>query len=647
MQSENVWTPSSEQMRDCNVARFMQRHAVASMPELVARSIEEPEWFWDAIVKDLDLRFSVPYERVLDVTNGPAWARWFVGGRLNLVESVLDRHALKTPDQIALIAENEAGDVTRWTYATLLDQTERAASALRMLGVGVGDRVGLLLPMIPQAVAAFLAVARIGAISVPIFSGFGAEAVAARLNDSEAVALITADAVTRKGARIPIKHTADEALRSCPSVQHLIVCKSQQAPVPWRDGFDLDWHELLANSRAPSACEIVDSEHPLMVAYTSGTTGKPKGAVHVHGGFLVKIAQEVAHQVDMAARDRLFWFTDLGWIMGPWEIVGGLASGGTIVLYDGAPETPGPDRVWSLVERHDVSILGVSPTLIRALMRHGEGPVDAHDLSRLRILASTGEPWNPDPWLWYFRVVGKERCPIINISGGTEVGACFLSAFPNMPLRPCSLGGPALGMAIDVVDPAGAPVRGAVGELVCRKPWPAMTRGLWNAPDRYLETYWSRFPDVWTHGDWASIDADGQWFLHGRSDDTLNVAGKRIGPTEIESVLVGDAAVSEAAAIGVPHTLKGEVVWCFVVASANTATGPTLASSLRARVADALGKSFAPERIEFVAELPRTRNAKILRRAIRAIALGQEPGDLSNLDNPASLEAIRRASATS
>jgi acetyl-CoA synthetase len=334
----------------------------------------------------------------------------------------------------------------------------------------------------------------------------------------------------------------------------------------------------------------------------------------------------------------------MGWIMGPWKVIGGLASGGTIVLFEGAPDFPAPDRLWDLVQRHQVSILGVSPTLIRALMRHGEAPVKAHDLSGLRILASTGEPWNPGPWNWCFEVVGGGTRPLINFSGGTEVGACFLSSTTLDSLKPCAFGGPSLGMAVDVLDPAGRPLRGGVGELVCTQPWPGMTRGLWNDPARYLASYWSRWPDIWTHGDWASVDEDGAWYLHGRSDDTIKVAGKRIGPAEIESAAVAHPAVLEAAAVGVPHELKGESIWCFAVLRPGTATSPALEHEVRAAVVHVLGKPFAPDQIRFVSDLPKTRSAKILRRAIRARLLDQDPGDLSSLENPAALEEIPRAS---
>jgi acetyl-CoA synthetase len=378
-----------------------------------------------------------------------------------------------------------------------------------------------------------------------------------------------------------------------------------------------------------------------MIAYTSGTTGRPKGSVHVHGGFLVKIAAEVAYQTDYQKGETLFWFTDPGWIMGPWEIIGTLALGGTVFLYDGAPNHPGPDRLWDMVERHRINILGVSPTLVRALAPLGDEHVTKHDRSSLRVLGSTGEPWNTEPYLWFSRVVGEDRCPIINFSGGTEVGACFLSPTPVVPLKACSLGGPALGMAVDVFGPDGTPLRGGVGELVCTKPWPGMTRGIWGDPDRYIETYWSRWPDVWVHGDWASIDEEGEWFLHGRSDDTLNVAGKRIGPAEVESVLVDHPLVIEAAVIGVPDDVKGEAIWCYCVLKPGASVD---AGGISDHVVRALGGPFRPGAVMFVSELPKTRNAKVLRRAVRAAALGEDAGDLSSLENPSALEEIAAVS---
>jgi acetyl-CoA synthetase len=642
--SEPAWRPTPEYTQHANVTRLMRAHGIDSYDELVRRSQDDIAWFWDAVVKDLGIEFFTPYRSVVETPNGIAWAIWFAGGTINAAHNCVDKHAAARPDAPAVVWEGEDGEVRRLTYAELREATDRLANGLASLGISSGDAVGVYLPMIPENQVALYALAKLGAIALPIFSGFAAPAVAARLEDADAKALITADGFYRRGQIVPMKESADEAVDRRPSVEHVVVVRRLGRDIPWNDQRDHDYVTLVADQPTTREPERLDAEHPLLIAYTSGTTGRPKGAVHVHGGFSVKIAEEVAYQTDCHPDDTLFWFTDMGWIMGPWETFGTHANGGSVLLYEGAPDYPEPDRLWSLVEKHKVTILGVSPTLVRALIPHGEEQVRKHDLSSLRILASTGEPWNPDPWRWYFEVVGESRCPIINISGGTEAGACFLSPTPLMPLQPCTLGGPALGMAIDVYDPDGKPLPpGQVGELVCTKPWPGMTRGLWGDPDRYIETYWSRWPDVWVHGDWASRDEDGFWFLHGRSDDTLNIAGKRIGPAEIESLLVSHPSVAESAAIGVPDEVKGEKVWCYAVLKPGAAPSDELRGELRALVVGALGKSFRPDQIRFVSALPKTRSAKILRRAVRAAALGEDPGDLSSLENPAALEEITRA----
>ncbi len=642
-----VWTPSQQYIQRSNIMRFMERHGIKSYEELIARSTADLEWFWDAVAKDLGIEWFTPYKRVLDISAGLPWAKWFVGGKLNIVHNCVDRHAASLQaSKMACIWEGEDGTVSRLTYQELAAQSCRMASALRSLNIQKGNRVGIFMPMTPETLIAAYACSKIGAVWIPIFSGYEAQAVVSRLNDCEAKAVFTSDGFLRKGHRIEMKTVADQAVALCPSVRHVIVHRRLGSQVPWEKERDIEWEDCLSGSNPDCATEWMDSEDPLFIAYTSGTTGKPKGAVHVHGGFLVKIAQEVAYQIDLHEEDILFWFTDMGWIMGPWEMVGAGALGGTIFLYEGAIDYPGPDRLWDMIERYKITILGISPTVVRALMRYGEEPVRKHDLRSLRILGSTGEPWNEKPWRWYFDNVGKGRCPIINISGGTEIGACLLSPLPILPLKPCTLGGPALGIDLDVFDEQGQSVKesGRVGELVVKRPWPAMTRGIWKNPQRYLETYWSRWPNVWVHGDWASVDEDGYWYLHGRSDDTLKIAGKRMGPAEMESALVSHPAVSEAAAIGIPHTVKGEVAVCLVILKPGYEPTEPLREELKHHVEKQLGKAFSPDTIKYVKDLPRTRNAKIMRRLIKAKYLGNKDlGDLSSLENPAALEEIAKA----
>jgi len=620
-----VWTPTREQVEYANVTRLQRRLGCGDYHELHRLSVEEPERFWPAVVDDLGIGFSTPWEHVLDTSDGAEWARWFVGGRLNLAWNCVHRWADLPGD--AAVFRGEDGARTAVSWQELSHQVTQLAEALRARGVESGDRVAIFMPMSAAASVASHACAHLGAVQVPIFSGFAAPAIAARLEDSDAKLVIAADWSLRRGRRVEMQQTLEEA--------------NQGADVlVWsRDG---GWpHDVRSQPGELPPLEV-DAEHPYLLAYTSGTTGRPKGALHVQGGFLVSIAREAAYQTDVRRGDRVFFSTDMGWIMGPWTVVGAGAAGATVVYMEGAPDWP-HDRLWRIVEEERVTMLGLSPTLVRALIPKGEPDAD---LSSLTAFCTTGEPWNHDPYLWLFEHVGDGRVPIVNISGGTEVGACFLTSVITEPIKPVGLGFPALGQDVDVVDAEGKSLRGEVGELVCRGPWPGMTRGIWRNPDRYLETYWRRFPGVWTHGDWASVDEDGYWFLHGRSDDTLNIAGKRIGPAELESAAIGSGLVAEAAAVGVPHDVKGEVAWIFCAPKPGAATGDDETQAVAAAVSAELGKAFAPERIVWVAALPKTRSAKIVRRAVRAKALGQDPGDLSALENPESLDEIELAVGT-
>lgn len=633
--ASRAWEPSPDVRARSITARFMAEHDVDTYDELVARSIADPDWFWSSVVDFLGIPFQRAATRVRDETAGVPWTTWWPDGAVNLSAACLDRWADDPAHagRVALVHEAEDGHVGQATFAELRDEVAALAGALAARGVGRGDRVAFLLGL-DDGARALLAVARLGAVAVPIFSGFGPGAVSARLVDGGCHLLVTSAGALRRGRRVDLARTATEA-----------------AAAAAVDGIEVevvDIDELRRAGASPLAPAITAAEDPVLLAYTSGTTGRPKGAVHVHGGLTVKLAQEGAFQADLRPGDRACWLTDMGWIMGPWITVATLANGATLVTYDGAPDWPDPGRTWSLVERHGITFLGVSPTLVRALAAAGDAHVVGHDRSSMRAFGSTGEPWTADAWWWLFDVVGEGSRPIVNLSGGTEVGACLLSVNLLQGCVPCSLGGPALGVAVDVVDGAGQSVRGTgqVGELVVRAAWPGMTRGVWGDPERYLETYWSRFEGMWWHGDWAEVDDDGWWFLHGRSDDTLNIAGKRIGPAELESAALSVPGVASVVAVGLPHPVKGEVVglWCVASASAGTDAPArrALADAATDAVVQAFGKPFRPAHVAFVDALPQTRSAKLVRRAVRARATGADPGDLSTLEDPSVLDGIER-----
>jgi acetyl-CoA synthetase len=628
-------------MERSRLRRFIDRHGITSVAALIQRAADNVAWFWDAVVKDLDLEWFQPYIDTLDLSEGVEWPHWFVGGKYNYVHDALDKQAqCLRPHAPALMWEGEDGETRTLTYAELYTQVNLAANALKSLGVGKGDRIGIFMPMLPETVVATFAVSKIGAIFIPIFSGYGGPAVASRLNDCEAKVLITADGFYRAGKIVPMKEAADEAAALSPGLEHVVVVRRVGHEVAWTVGRDLWWHDLLAEQGAECPTEQTDAHDPYMIIYTSGTTGKPKGVVHNHAGFPIKAAQELAHCFDLHAGERLFWISDIGWMMGPWSFAGTLMLGATLFLYEGALAYPQPDRVWDMVERHRITHLGISPTAVRSLMAHGDELPRAHDLSSLVVLAGAGEPWNLDPWRWLFDVVGGGTRPIINYSGGTEVSGGILACNTLLPLKPCAFSAPVPGMAPDIIDVQGNPVRGGVGELVLRRPWVGITQGFWGDKARYLETYWSRIPGVWVHGDWARVDEDGFWYIQGRSDDTIKVAGKRVGPAEVESAAVSHTAVAEAAAIGVPDALKGEALVIFVTLRADKEESETLRKEIESAIVAALGKTLKPSNIVFVRELPRTRNGKILRRLVRSSYLGEPPGDVSALENPGALEAI-------
>ncbi|RPJ51529.1 MAG: AMP-dependent synthetase, partial [Acidobacteria bacterium] len=595
-----VWEPNAEWIAQSNLKRFMDRWGIASYQELFQRSVTDIAWFWDAVLKDLDIRFRKPYSRVVDLVAGKPFPRWCVDGRMNIVESCLDKWVESgAGERPALEWEGEEATVCTLTYAELHAEVNRCANALRSLGLGKGDAVGLYMPMTPELAIAFLAVIKIGGIILPLFSGYGASAVATRLKDAEAKALFTADGFYRRGRAIGMKVIADEAVAQAHSVKDVIVLRRTGSQVPWTGGRDHWWHGLIPQQPTVAEPEDTSAEDVLMIIYTSGTTGLPKGAVHTHCGFPIKAAQDIYQAMDLRAGETMYWMTDMGWMMGPWLVFGSLLVGASMVFYDGAPDFPDAGRLWGIVEDHGVTHLGVSPTLIRSLIIHGTEPIKRRNLARLRAAGSTGSPWDPQSWMWLFENVLEGKKPILNYSGGTEISGGILCGNFFTPLKPCAFSGPIPGMDADVVDENGRPVREAVGELVIRQPWIGMTRGFWRDQARYLDTYWRRFEGIWRHGDFAAVDEDGLWYILGRSDDTIKVSEKRLGPAEVEAVANEHELVAESVAIGAPHEVKGQeiVVFCVLRDPAKASDG--LREELKDRIAAALGKPFRPGDVRF------------------------------------------------
>jgi acetyl-CoA synthetase len=641
---EIVWRPDRRYIEEARLSAFMRAHELPDFDTLMQRSTEDVPWFTEALLNFLDIQFYQPYEKVLDLSKGIAWPQWCVGGKMNIVHNCLDKYiGTPTEQQTAFIWEGEDGKTKTITYGELYRLVNQAANGLRALGLGKGDAVGVYMPMIPEIVVAVLAIAKIGGIILPLFSGYGVGAIVSRLADADARALFTADQFTRRGKPVAMKLTADKAARQIPTLEHIIVVRNSDQQVEIQPERDHWWDELIATQSETAETEVTSAEDTLMVIYTSGTTGRPKGAVHTHCGFPVKAAQDMAFGTDIRPGQTIYWMTDMGWMMGPWLVFGALLLGATFFIFDGAPDYPGPDRIWEMVEKHHISVLGISPTLVRSLISHGETPLENRNLSSLRAFASTGEPWNPAPWMWLFETVGKRQRPIINYSGGTEVSGGIVMGNPITPLKPTAFSSACPGIAVDILDEEGKPVTNQVGELVVKAPWIGMTRGFWKDPQRYEETYWSRWPETWVHGDWAAKDTDGMFYILGRSDDTIKIAGKRLGPAEVESILVAHPAVVEAGAIGVPHEIKGSQLVVFCILAPGTNGSQDLKEELTTLVVAEMGKPLAPKEVLFVDDLPKTRNAKVMRRIVRAAYLGLDPGDTSSLVNPEAVDQIKQA----
>ncbi len=635
-----IWHPPRDLVDSSNVKQFMDAEGFKEYKDLVKKSTEDIEWWWSKAVEVLNIEWFEPYKKVYDMSKGIEWTDWFVDGKLNIVHNALDRYKSKKRNKVAFIWEGEDGEVKKYTYLELYHEVNRFANVLKSFGVSKGDVVAMYLPMFPETVITLFAAMKIGAVALPIFSGFSSTAIATRLQDSEAKVVVTADASYRRGKPVKLKPELDKALENT-KVETVVVVNRAGIEVEMKEGRDYYWDEFKESSK----CETVpmESNEPALLLYTSGTTGKPKGVVLSHVGAMLQSSKEIYFNLDLKDEDVFLWITDIGWMMGPWQIIGCQVLGGTHLIFEGAPDYPTKDRIWRMIEEYEISILGGSATVYRMLKRYGKEVLEGHDLSCLKATGNTGEPIDHDTWMWLLKDVGQERCPIINLSGGTEIFGCFLLPSPAMPLKPTTLGYPGLGMDVDVFDDEGKPVRQQVGYLVCKKPAPSMTRGFWKDPERYIKTYWSKWKGVWYHGDWAYVDEDGFWFLLGRADDVIKVAGKRTGPAEVETIVNSIPAVQESACIGVPHELKGEVIWVFVTLKPGYEPSEELKKEIEDKIVKELGKPFKPERVVFVPDLPRTRSGKIMRRLVRAVVTGQQLGDTSALENPESLEKIKEA----
>ena len=635
-----VFDPPKKLVKNANVTKWMEKNKIGSIDELYEKAKSEREWFWEQHAETLD--WYQKWSKVLDWK--VPYAKWFVGGKINIVQNALDRHMGKIKDKVAYHWEGEPGDTRKLTYGELNDEVCKFANALKKRGVKKGDKVGMYLPMILELPIAMLACAKIGAIHSVVFSGFSAHALSSRLNDCDAKVLITANGSYRKGRTLDIKKKADEALAESPGVKTCIVVKriTEGLKDNMRKGRDVWFHEISEKEPAECETEQMDAEDLLFIMYTSGSTGKPKGVQHVHGGYAVGVSTTLKWVFDLKDNDVWWCAADIGWITGHSYIVyGPLILGVTSVMYEGVPNYPEPDRSWQLVEKYGVTIYYTAPTAVRLFMRDGERWTDKHKMKSLRLLGSVGEPINPEAWVWYHEHIGKGRCPIMDTWWQTETGGFMITPLPITPLKPGSATRPFPSYEADILSDKGEPLKDKGGQLVIKNPWPSMLRGLFKDPDRYQKTYWSKYKGMYLAGDVARQDKDGYFWVQGRSDDVLNVAGHRIGTAEVESALVSNPAVAEAAAVGKPDALKGDVIVAFVILRAGNEPSKELAMELKDHVAKEIGPIARPHDIYIVPDLPKTRSGKIMRRVIKAIMKEEDPGDVSTLRDPDVVEDIK------
>ncbi|MEC4848280.1 MAG: AMP-binding protein [Nitrosarchaeum sp.] len=640
--SDFVFTPTEEQIQSSNIYKFMKKHDILTLQELSQRANQNLEWFWQEMDKEIGIIWDKPYTKILDTSKGIQWSKWFIDGKTNIYKSSVEKFAVEKSNDIAYIFVSEDGTTFKITYSELDSKVNRLANALKQLGVKKGDVVAIYLPMIEESILAILASAKIGAVQTVIFSGYSSESLQIRLQDCNAKILFVCDGFQRGGKHVSQKYIVQSAIKDT-KIEKIIVIPYKGIDEYEESSKFVFYENLVYSQNSTCHTEIMDSDDPLFILYTSGTTGKPKGVVHTHGGFSVFAGYQAAFLVDMNENDVILWPADIGWITGlVWNVYGLLIIGGSAIIYDGALNYPNFERIWDMLHQHNVTIFGISPTAVRLFKKNNVEPLKLHSFEKIKNMPTTGEPLDENSWWWLFEKVGNKKIPIMNLSGGTEIGGAMLSVFPGMKLKPSTVGIPCPGMNLDVFDDDGNSIRQKNGYLVIKSPWPAMTKGLLHDDQRYLQTYWSRFENIWFHGDYVFVDTDGLWYMQGRTDDVINVSGHRMSTAEIEHVVISHNKVSDAATIAIPDEITGEAIVVFFVTENKFEIG--LDVEISNYIADKIGKIARPKFVYAISELPKTRTGKIMRRLLKAKLLGSPLGDLSSIENPLVLNEIQKLS---
>ena len=636
--------PTKKQTTDSNMYRFMKKHKIDSLDELYAAAKSDVSWYWESVSQDIGIVWDKKYDTVLDVSGGVPWPKWFVGGRTNIVKSSIEKFAAKTPNKIAYHFISESGKTSTITYHELNCEVNLLANGLKSIGITKGDVVGIFMPMIKEAIIAILACAKIGAIQTVIFSGYSSDSLRVRLQDCNAKALFVSDGLVRKGKKISQKKLILDAVanNTATPINTIIVTTYTKIDTYHPKDFNdiISYNNLISNQSDSCESESMDTNDPLFILYTSGTTGKPKGVIHNHGGFSVFAGYQASYLIDFTPDDTLFWPADIGWITGlVWNVYGMTLIGGSAILYDGALDYPDLSRIWKTLDEYNATIFGISPTAVRLYKQNDIEPRSLANLDKIKNIPTTGEPLDADSWNWLYDKVGNKKIPIMNLSGGTELGGAVLSVLPGMKLKPSTVGMPCPGIDLDIYDENENSVRLKKGYLVIKSPWPAMTCGLLNDDSRYIKTYWSKFNDVWFHGDYVLCDKDGLWYMLGRVDDLINVSGHQLSTVEIEHKVILHHKVLDAASIAIPDDITGQAIIVFLVPK-NQYKNQDLTKEITSFISSKIGKIAKPKHVFQVSDLPKTRTGKIMRRTLRAKLLGLPLGDTTSLENPDTLQSI-------